>query len=194
MMTLTSLLTLLTATTALVTATPSPISIPHPAIKLKRDATSVVSAVNTISSQLLTLNTTVTSYPGGIEGTLSALQIQAETIQLEFDLKTAIAVTRQSANFTDAESQSVAEAFVTLEPQIASTLDNIISKKADFDDGLLGIASLSFLVKFDLQELSALSSALGSAVQGKLSGVYAQLAPLVLDEISSAFKKAIAAY
>ncbi|GCB22993.1 hypothetical protein AAWM_05878 [Aspergillus awamori] len=180
---------LFTATVAVATATPSKVLLP-----VKRDASSVVSAVNTISTQLVTLNTTVSSYPGGIEGTLSALQIQAETIQLEVDLKTAIRLTRQSANFTDTESQKVAEAFVTLEPQIASTLANIVSKKSDFDDGLLGIASLSFLVKFDLQELSILSKALGSAVQDKLSGTYADLAPLILNEISAAFKKAIAAY
>ncbi|PWY93564.1 antigenic cell wall galactomanno protein [Aspergillus sclerotioniger CBS 115572] len=160
----------------------------------KRDATSVISAVTTISTQLITLNTTVSNYPGGIEGTLSALQIQAETIQLEVDLKSAIIATRQSANFTDAESQKVAQAFITLEPQIASTLGNIVSKKPDFDDGLLGIASLSFLVKFDLQELSSLSKSLGTAVQAKLSGTYAQLAPLVLDEIAKAFREAIAAY
>ncbi|PYH35113.1 cell wall mannoprotein 1 family protein [Aspergillus neoniger CBS 115656] len=184
------LLTLLfTATVAVATATPAKVLLPT-----KRDGSSVVSAVNTISTQLITLNTTVSNYPGGIEGTLSALQIQAETIQLEVDLKTAIKVTRQSANFTDTESQKVAEAFVTLEPQIASTLANIVSKKSDFDDGLLGIASLSFLVKFDLQELSILSKALGSAVQDKLSGTYAELAPLILNEISAAFKKAIAAY
>ncbi|OJI91295.1 hypothetical protein ABZX51_004156 [Aspergillus tubingensis] len=184
------LLTLLfTATVAVATATPAKGLLPT-----KRDGSSVVSAVNTISTQLVTLNTTVSSYPGGIEGTLSALQIQAETIQLEVDLKAAIKLTRQSANFTDTESQKVAEAFVTLEPQIASTLSNIVSKKSDFDDGLLGIASLSFLVKFDLQELSILSNALGSAVQDKLSGTYAELAPLILNEISTAFKKAIAAY
>ncbi|KAL3247309.1 hypothetical protein ABHI18_012457 [Aspergillus niger] len=180
---------LFTATAAVATATPSKVLLP-----VKRDASSVVSAVNTISTQLVTLNTTVSSYPGGIEGTLSALQIQAETIQLEVDLKAAIKLTRQSTNFTDTESQKVAEAFVTLEPQIASTLANIVSKKSDFDDGLLGIASLSFLVKFDLQELSILSKALGSAVQDKLSGTYADLAPLILNEISAAFKKAIAAY
>ncbi|KAL7661995.1 hypothetical protein ACMYSQ_001358 [Aspergillus niger] len=178
-----------TATVAVATATPSKVLLP-----VKRDASSFVSAVNTISTQLVTLNTTVSSYPGGIEGTLSALQIQAETIQLEVDLKAAIKLTRLSANFTDTESQKVAEAFVTLEPQIASTLANIVSKKSDFDDGLLGIASLSFLVKFDLQELSILSKALGSAVQDKLSGTYADLAPLILNEISAAFKKAIAAY
>ncbi|OOF97930.1 hypothetical protein ASPCADRAFT_128117 [Aspergillus carbonarius ITEM 5010] len=182
------LLTLLTTTlTVLATATTT-------LHRTKRDAASVVSAVTTISTQLLTLNATVSNYPGGIEGTLSALQIQAETIQLEFDLKTAIITTRQSANFTDTESQKVAQAFVTLEPQIASTLANIVSKKPDFDDGLLGIASLSFLVKFDLQELSSLSKSLGAAVQTKLSGTYAQLAPLLLDEIANAFQEAIAAY
>ncbi|RAH79208.1 antigenic cell wall galactomanno protein [Aspergillus japonicus CBS 114.51] len=160
----------------------------------KRDASSVLAAVTTITTQLTTLNKTVSAYPGGIEGSLSALQIQAETIQLEVDLKAAIVAAKRSANFSDTESLSVAQAFVALEPTIASTLANLVAKKPEFDDGLLGVASLSFLVEWDLEQLSFLSSQLGKAVQEKLSATYATLAPLVLDQIAAAFASAIQAY
>ncbi|PYI14904.1 antigenic cell wall galactomanno protein [Aspergillus violaceofuscus CBS 115571] len=160
----------------------------------KRDASSVLAAVTTITTQLTTLNKTVSAYPGGIEGSLSALQIQAETIQLEIDLKAAIVAAKRSANFSDTESLSVAQAFVALEPTIASTLANLVAKKPEFDDGLLGVASLSFLVEWDLEQLSFLSSQLGKAVQEKLSATYATLAPLVLDQIAAAFASAIQAY
>ncbi|PYH81041.1 antigenic cell wall galactomanno protein [Aspergillus uvarum CBS 121591] len=165
-----------------------------PAGLTKRDASSVLAAVTTITTQLTTLNTTVSAYPGGIEGSLSALQIQAETIQLEVDLKVAIVAAKRSANFSDPESLSVAQAFVALEPTIASTLANLVAKKSEFDDGLLGVASLSFLVEWDLEQLSFLSSQLGKAVQEKLSATYAALAPLVLDQIAAAFASAIQAY
>ncbi|PYH47088.1 cell wall mannoprotein 1 family protein [Aspergillus saccharolyticus JOP 1030-1] len=183
--------TLLTTTLQSTTATPTDPTINNFS---KRSASTVLNAVTTISTQLITLNNTVTAYPGGIEGSLTALQIQAETIQLEVDLKTAIIAAKQSANFTDEESLSVAQAFVALEPTIASTLTTLVSRKKDFDDGLLGVASLSFLVEWDLQQLSFLSSQLGKAVLEKLSATYAALAPLVLDQISAAFASAIAAY
>ncbi|RAL07785.1 cell wall mannoprotein 1 family protein [Aspergillus homomorphus CBS 101889] len=180
------LLTLLT-TTLFASATSPPVT-------TKRDAPTVLAAVTKLSTQLTTLNKTVSAYPGGIEGSLRALQIQAETIQLEVDLKAAIVAAKRSANFTDAESLSVAQAFIALEPAIASTLANIVAKKPEFDDGLLGIASLSFLVEWDLQQLSFFSTQLGKAVQEKLSATYAALAPLVLDQIASAFAAAVKAY
>ncbi|PYI33479.1 antigenic cell wall galactomanno protein [Aspergillus indologenus CBS 114.80] len=165
-----------------------------PAGLTKRDASAVLAAVTTITTQLTTLNSTVSAYPGGIEGSLSALQIQAETIQLEVDLKAAVVAAKRSANFSDPESLSVAQAFVALEPTIASTLASLVAKKPEFDDGLLGVASLSFLVEWDLEQLSFLSSQLGKAVQEKLSATYAALAPLVLDQIAAAFASAIQAY
>ncbi|RAK81452.1 cell wall mannoprotein 1 family protein [Aspergillus fijiensis CBS 313.89] len=173
-------------------ATATPAS-PQPQLTT-RDSSSVLAAVTTISTQLTTLNTTVSAYPGGLEGSLSALHIQAETIQLEVDLKAAVVAAKRSANFSDAESLSVAQAFVALEPTIASTLANLVAKKSEFDDGLLGVASLSFLVEWDLEQLSFLSSQLGKAVQEKLSATYAALAPLVLDQIAAAFAGAIQAY
>ncbi|GIJ92576.1 hypothetical protein Asppvi_001854 [Aspergillus pseudoviridinutans] len=175
------------AATALASAIPT-------ATIVKRDAPAVVDAVNAIASQMVVLNNTVTSYAGGIQGTLTALKIEVESVKLSCDLRDAISTTQDAANFTNAESLTVAQAFISLEPQIFSTLNNIVAKKPKFDTGLLGIGSLAFLVKSNLQQQKDLSAQLGDAVVAKLAPLYAQVAPVINKQIADAFDKAIAAY
>ncbi|EAW09072.1 cell wall mannoprotein 1 family protein [Aspergillus clavatus NRRL 1] len=161
---------------------------------VQRDAPAVVDAVNAIATHMVTLNTTVTAYNGGALGTLTALQIECESIKLSNALKAAIATTHVAANFTNAESLTVVGAFIALQPQIFSTLDNIVRKKPQFDTGLLAIGSLAFLVKANLVQQKDLSAGLGGEVAGKLAPLYAALAPRINQAIEDAFVKAIAAY
>ncbi|KAE8381933.1 hydrophobic surface binding protein A-domain-containing protein [Aspergillus bertholletiae] len=172
----------------LTTATSAPTEL------LKRDVTSVVNAVAEIAEKMTTLNTTVTSYKGGLFGTGTALKIEYQSIQLSHALKDAISDTEDSQNFTSDESHEVAAAFIDLQPKISSTLDNIVSKKPQFDTGLLGVGSVSFLVKWNLQQEKDLSAELGKAVVAKLAEPYASIAPLLNDQIAAAFEKALAAY
>lgn len=160
----------------------------------KRDGQAVVDAVKAISEQTTKLNTTVASYGGGIEGTVTALEIETEAVGLNNDLREAVWTAKCSDNFTDSESLAVSGAFLNLLPVVKSTLKNIVSKKDEFDDGLLGIASLSFLVKYNLETEQRLSIKLGGIVEDKLTEDYADLAPLVLGQIKTAFKNAIEAY
>ncbi|KAE8155067.1 hydrophobic surface binding protein A-domain-containing protein [Aspergillus avenaceus] len=173
----------LLATTLLSTATPIQ----------KRDST-VVNAVTAIATQMTTLNETVTSYTGGLLGTGTALKIEFESIKLSHALKDAISTTEATANLTSDESGTVATAFVDLKPKIDSTLDNIVARKPEFDTGLLGIGSLSFVVKWNLQQEKDLAGQLGEAVVGILAEPYASVAPLLNDQIAGAFEKALAAY
>ncbi|KAB8068865.1 hydrophobic surface binding protein A-domain-containing protein [Aspergillus leporis] len=179
---------LILATGFLTTATAAPTQL------LKRDAPAVVEAVADIADQMATLNTTVTSYKGGVLGTGTALKIEYESIKLSHVLKDAISTTEDSANFTGDESNKVAAAFIDLQPKISSTLDNIVAKKPQFDTGLLGIGSLSFIVKWNLQQEKELSAELGKAVVDKLAEPYKSIAPLLNDQIAAAFEKALAAY
>ena len=160
----------------------------------KRDADAVVAAVQKISSQAITLNSSVASYPGGITGTIDAIKIETEAIGLNFDLRNAVYTAQKSDNFDDDGSLNVAAAFLDLTPIVTSTLDTIIDKKPEFDRGLLDFASLSFLVKYNLQTEKRLSLKLGDVVQGKLTPDYAAIAPLVLGQIEDAFTKAISVY
>ncbi|GMG07503.1 unnamed protein product [Aspergillus oryzae] len=172
----------------LTTATSAPTEL------FKRDAAGVVDAVAEIADKMTTLNTTVTGYQGGVLGTGTALKIEFQSIQLSHALKDATSTTEDSQNFTGDESNKVAAAFIDLQPKISSTLNNIVSKKPQFDTGLLGIGSVSFLVKWNLQQEKDLSADLGQAVVAKLAEPYASVAPLLNDQIAAAFEKALAAY
>ncbi|KAA8642018.1 hypothetical protein EYZ11_003946 [Aspergillus tanneri] len=166
-------------------------ALPTTSTLVTREANAVVDAVHKIADQMKALNTTVTSYDGGLLGTVTALKIEFKCITLSHDLKNAISTTESSPNFTDTESLSVSTSFLDLQPQIYSTLDNIVSKKPQFDNGLLGIGSLSFLVKHNLEEEKDLSAKLGSAVAAKLREPYASLAPTINKGIAEKFAAAI---
>ncbi|KAF5015443.1 hypothetical protein F66182_13232, partial [Fusarium sp. NRRL 66182] len=45
----------------------------------KRDEASVLTGIQKIANATLTLNNTVASYPGGIEGTITAVEILADS-------------------------------------------------------------------------------------------------------------------
>ncbi|KAL5337373.1 hydrophobic surface binding protein A-domain-containing protein [Aspergillus crustosus] len=179
---------LLLALTALTQATPLLTDL------IKRDGAAVIDAVNTISESLITLNNTVTSYRGGILGTVTALKIEFQSIALSNDLRAAIRTTTSSADFTEDESMLVSAAFIDLQPNIFTTLDNIVLKKPQFDNGLLGIGSLAFLVRSNLESQKDLAGQLGEAVTDKLTATFAVIAPLLNAQIAAKFDEALAAY
>ncbi|KAL4925331.1 cell wall mannoprotein 1 family protein [Aspergillus undulatus] len=181
-------LPILLTITAITQATPVPPSL------IKRDGAAVIAAVNTISESMITLNETVTSYKGGLFGTVTALKIEFQSIALSNDLRDAIRTTTDSANFTEDESLNVSGAFIDLQPNIFSTLDNIVAKKPQFDNGLLGIGSLAFLVRSNLENQRDLAAELGEAVTVKLTDTYAGIAPLLNAQIAEKFEETIAAF
>ncbi|KAL2837120.1 hydrophobic surface binding protein A-domain-containing protein [Aspergillus pseudoustus] len=143
---------------------------------------------------MIALNNTVSSYKGGFLGTGTALKIQFQAIALSNDVKEAISVAEDSANFSDAESINVAGSFLDLQPNIDTTLDNFVRKKPQIDTGLLGIGSLAFLVKANLENLRDLSAQLGDVVVPKLTPPYAALAPSILALITDKFDETIAIF
>ncbi|KAH8690522.1 antigenic cell wall galactomannoprotein [Talaromyces proteolyticus] len=161
----------------------------------KRDeASSVISGIQKISDAVITLNKTVSSYPGGIEGTITALDILGDSFSLEHAITSTTSDAKQSANFTDTESQSIAQAFVNLVPTIQSSLTTIEGKKSEFQHGLLGLASLDWVVEDLLKTLKSDSDALSTAVIAKLTSTWAGVAPLVVSQIDAAFETAITTY
>lgn len=183
---------LLLCATSLTTALPNPNL--NPLTQRADSSNPVVAAVEKISTQTTTLNSTVAGYSGGIEGTITAIKVETEAICLNTDLREAVHTVSKLGNFTDAESQDIALSFINLVPTVNSTLATIVSKKDEFDDGLLGVASLSFLVKYNLETEKELSVKLGDEVKGRLTPDFASVAPLVLGQIKEAFTHAIQAY
>lgn len=160
----------------------------------KRDATSIINAVSAIGNDLTTLNSTVSGYDGGILGTVTALDIELETTKVESDLRRAIQTVRESAPLNSTESFYVGIAVLYLEPKIQSTLQNIVSKKSDFQSGLLGLFSLDFLVKYNLEQQQALSAQFGAELLKKLDPSFDAVANNVNAQIAGYFQTAIDAF
>lgn len=160
----------------------------------KRDATSIINAINKIGDDLTTLNSTVSSYGGGILGTVTALDIEVETSKVESDLRLAIEAVRESAPLNSTESFFVGIAVLYLEPKIQSTLENIVSKKPEFQTGLLGLFSLDFVVEYNLEQQQKLSSELGAALLQKLDPAFDAIANNVNAQIAGYFQAAIDAF
>ncbi|KAL1851507.1 hypothetical protein Plec18167_008700 [Paecilomyces lecythidis] len=158
---------------------------------VESDAAAVIDAVDTITADLATLNHTVSVYSGGFTGTPAVLRIKWETWTVEQDLISSIKTTERSGNFTKRESRNVAIAFVNLQPVVMAALDNLMEKKTAFETGLLGLFSLTELVKSDLVRQKALAAELGEVVVPKLTEFYAALAPLINNRIASKFDDAI---
>jgi hypothetical protein len=171
-----------------------PLALSSPVLS-KRDEASVLTGIQKIANATITLNNTVASYPGGIEGTITAVEILADSFAVINAIVSTTNDAKHSANFTDAESESIAEAFIgTLVPVVESSLTTIEGKKAEFEDGLLGIASLTSLVETILKELKSDSDDLAAAIIAKLTALWAGVAPLIVAQIDDAFDTAITTY
>ncbi|CAK4033295.1 Hypothetical predicted protein [Lecanosticta acicola] len=161
----------------------------------KRDAASIVTAINQIETNINSLNTTLNGFKeGDVLAAVEVLEIQQETETLGDSISAAAAAANASAPLNDTESGTVATAVVGLEPQIFSLLDNIQRKKPAFDSAILGVGSVSPQVEQDLEQQKALSAELGNAITAKLTQTYAAFAPVINQQIADAFDQAIATF
>ena len=181
---------------ALFSAVLATTALARPSVKSveKRSATSIVNAIAKIGNDLTTLNSTVLGYDGGLLGTVTALDIEIETTKIESDLREAIEAVHQSAPLNSTESFGVGIAVLYLEPKIQSTLQTIVSKKSDFQTGLLGFFSLDFLVEYNLEQQQKLSTEFGAALLQKLDPAFDAIANNVNAQIAGYFQAAIDAF
>lgn len=185
---------LLTTAFLAVNVIASPVASPETHDLSKRDAPAVVSAVKTLSDDMVALNQTLNSYEGGLGSAITALKIKSQTDTVKKATESVTDAAKDSGKFNDKGSGSVANSLLALQPNINSVLDNIVSKKGAFEEALLGFISLTWLVKSDLEDLKELSAELGSAVTEKLTPQYAALAPTLNKQIAKAFAEAIKKY
>ncbi|KAL2808875.1 hydrophobic surface binding protein A-domain-containing protein [Aspergillus granulosus] len=163
-------------------------------LSIPRDATPVLSALDTIKSQLHTVGDLVEVFTGGFNGTFAALQIQGETGELRTAINNGVAAIKRIQPLNEADSAQVVNVVVALQSDIYNLLDLLVQKKPAFDTAILGIGSASFLVKIDLQILRNSTAQLGNAITSKLVEEFQRLAPLITSSIDFHFSKALAAY
>jgi hypothetical protein len=159
-----------------------------------RDGASIDAAIQTVSTKIVTLNETVTSFESGLLGTFTALKILGQSADLDGSIKDATRTAEHSAALSDAESETVATSVLLLAQTVYGVLDNIVAKKPEFDKAILGVFSGAFLVKGTLEKLQTSTNNFGDALTPKLTEQFQQLAPIVLGQINDRFDQALEVY
>ncbi|KAL3458880.1 hydrophobic surface binding protein A-domain-containing protein [Aspergillus heterothallicus] len=163
-------------------------------LNIPRDATPVLSALDTIKNQLYTVSDLVEVFTGGFNGTFAALQIQGETGELGTAINNGVTAIKRIQPLSEADSVEVVNTVVALQSDIFGLLDLLITKKPAFDTAIFGIGSASFLVKLDLQNLRNSTAQLGTAITSKLVAQVQRLAPLITSSIDFHFSQALEVY
>jgi hypothetical protein len=150
------------------------------------DGASIVASIETIASDTTSLNDTVSSWKGGLLGTLPII-VQSTT--LLSNIKKGADVAAASANLTTIEAITVAQATQLLAADVNSTLETIIAAEAKFDKLLLGpVILLNLKLERDATE------DFSDAVLGKVPAALLPLATRLVGGILTGFDKAIETY
>lgn len=183
---------------------------------IKRDVASITAAISEItdnvspllpminnntqnsqssSQKVVTLNNTLNSFnPNIFLNTLQALEIEKQSSAVSKSLTSAIQVANASPALNSTDSFTVAVAVVNFSPKVLSLLQNLESRQPVFQKAILGIFSADPLVEKSLKQQKESSAEFGTAVADKLSEPFSGAAPLIADQISSAFDTAIATF
>ncbi|KAL2866058.1 cell wall mannoprotein 1 family protein [Aspergillus lucknowensis] len=159
-----------------------------------RSVDDMLSGLDSIDNQLGTLSNSLQGFEGGLDGTLAALQIQGQTMDLVHVIDDATAATNQTSNLNKNDSITLTNRVAKLQDVIFSTLDLLEAKKPAFDTAVLGVASASILVKADLDALRSSTAILGRAIVQRLDRSLQNLGPLLTGNIDFHFVHAIQLY
>ena len=163
-------------------------------LPVKRDARSILDSMDDISSTIGQLRESLADFDPGIVGTVTALKIHTQALQLAGIITGAKRTAEDSDSLDESGSAQVANGVTGLQPHVLGVLDDMIAKKEAFDKAILGIGSARILVKADLQLLRKNTADFGKAVTAKLNPEFAKLAPLILANIDAHFRDAIIVY
>lgn len=163
-------------------------------VPVKRDASSIVDSMDDIASTIGELRDSLANFNPGIVGTVVALKIHAQALQLAGIITDAKHTADDSEPLDEPGSAQVAIGVTGLQPHVFGVLDDMIAKKEAFDKAILGVGSARILVKADLQLLRKNTADFGEAVTAKLNPEFAKLAPLLLANIDAHFREAVNVY
>lgn len=104
-------------------------------------STQLINQIGVIEKEIAALNNTLNNFPpDSILKAADALVIQVQTDVLGTGINGATAIINAAQPFNDADSTTIATAFLGLEPQIASLLNNIVAHKPSFSSILVSLS------------------------------------------------------
>lgn len=158
-----------------------------------RDAATILSDINTITTQLQKVHDDVQAFPGGPSSTAQALQIKTDSDNLDKTLQQAAKDAAASSPLSNSDSATIATSVTGLQSQIYSTLDLLVSKEPGFRTAVLG-QSADGIVQSTLVSLRADTADFAGNVTSKLTPSLKRLAPLISSDIDFHYVRAIQAF
>lgn len=157
-------------------------------------ADAIVAGIKDITTQIVTINSTLNTFNGSLIGTITALQIQGQAQDLLTKINSTTATTNATSPLSQADSITVTNSVTGLQPYVYSLLDNFNAHHQAFETAVLGVASATILVESDLTNIKNATDALGDAIITKLTPDIQKLAPLVTSEIDFHFQRSLQVY
>ncbi|GAO15630.1 uncharacterized protein UV8b_04811 [Ustilaginoidea virens] len=166
------------------------------AAPVRRDANSINAALAVVSNRLVSLDSKINRFTGGVTPgeAIAAVEIQERGVELQQDLGAAANAVDQSAPLTDGESASVARAVASLAGNLYRVLDSLDRKRGEFNRPILDAKLASSRVKTALQGLKSVTNDLGDALALKFSASIGRAAPLVMSAINWHLDRAVEIY
>lgn len=128
------------------------------------DGASILAAITTIQNATIALNTTVSSFHGGLSSLSEIIPLLTASTALLTDINDGTRVASSSSNLTTVEAIGIAGATQSLGTAVNTTLANVIRTKPKFDE--LFVVSPVVLLNLKL-EMEA-TDRFGDAVVGKV--------------------------
>jgi len=155
-------------------------------------------SINAMLDQLTILNNTINSFQPGfwqvLHDDVTVVKVQLQIPKVEKAISAATVVANSAANFTITESFAMAQIIVgQLQPQIFSSLDNIVVHKPYFTK-VGGFIDVSKTVHKSLVDQKNLSAQFSAAVVDRLDPALKGAAQPILAQFTAAFDKAIEAF
>ncbi|ETW76169.1 hypothetical protein HETIRDRAFT_27192, partial [Heterobasidion irregulare TC 32-1] len=159
---------------------------------LRRTVAQVESDITGISTQVDALNTAIQAFPTSGGNLVDALGIHTDATNLASAVTTATSDTQATDAFSEDDGQTILAQVQALEPNIITTLQNLIAKKSGFTS--LPVGGVTTLVEQDLQTLANDTSAFADALIAKSPADLVDQANTIKSDINAAFSSAISAY
>ncbi|TFK95610.1 hydrophobic surface binding protein [Pterulicium gracile] len=155
----------------------------------KRDVATVRADLATLTTQVRTLDTTITNYSGGLAG---ALTIHTQSVTVVTTTNKATTDTQATAAWSVADGRNILNDVLALEPLIIHSLQQIVVKKPIFV--ALPAGGIPAIVAQDLRDLGAATTRLEDALIAKTPASQVAEATAVKTRVDAAFRTAVAAY
>ncbi|KAH6608516.1 cell wall mannoprotein 1 [Trichoderma cornu-damae] len=151
------------------------------------DPNPILTALNTIATDTVGLNKTVSSFGGS---PLTLLQITVESAKLLADIKAGTGTANAAANLTLGQTIEIATATLGLATDVNQTIASIIAAKPSFDKLL--VVDPVILLNLKLEQDAARD--FGAAVVAKVPEALQAIAQSLTQRIDDSFAEGLAAY